>query len=105
MCVASDYKHLMIGGQEQDDRLGWFVRDVLFPLAHTLQIMGPLPAALLTKTVQLQNEIARCLVDFSTRLPANLNTKKTISLLCCMSLLDNPQRFINVPVNLQQRAL
>ena len=37
VCVQSDYKNLMMG-YDQDERLSWFVRDVLFPLAHIIQI-------------------------------------------------------------------
>ena len=53
VCVQGDYKNLMIGGQEQDDRLSWFVSDVLFPLAHILQITAAMPANLLKTTMQL----------------------------------------------------
>jgi len=102
--VQADYKNLMIGGDTQDERLSWFIRDVLFPLAHMLQVTAPVPPNLLKKTMQLQNEIAGCLVDLAMRLTSNLETKNTITNLCCMSLLDNPQRFINTPTSIQQRA-
>ena len=98
VCVQSEYKYLM-SGYNNDERLSWFVKDVLFPLAHLLQITSSLPMNLHKKIVQLQNELARCLVDLSMRLESNMATKKIITSLCSMSLLDNPQRFMNVPPN------
>ena len=35
VCVQSEYKYLM-SGYNNDERLSWFVKDVLFPLAHLL---------------------------------------------------------------------
>ena len=54
VCVqGGEYRNLMTGGADQDERLSWFVKDVLFPLAHILQIKHILAPALQKRTIQL----------------------------------------------------
>lgn len=52
VCVqGGDYRYLMTAAADQDERLTWFVKDVLFPLAHILQIRQPLALAAHKRTI------------------------------------------------------
>ena len=97
VCVQDNYKNLIVG-EHLEERLGWFVTDVLFVLAESLKITADSSlTANPKKTMQLQCEIAGSLVDLSMRVEAV--RKKTITKMCTLLLLDHPLKFLNVPPN------
>ena len=68
VCVQDEYRNLIVG-ENLDERLSWFVTDVLFVLAESLTIKDDSNLnANPKKTMQLQCEIAGALVDLSMRL-------------------------------------
>ena len=95
VCTQDNYKNLIVG-ENLDERLGWFVVDVLFVLAESLAVSKDSSLNLNPKkTMQLQAEIARSLVDLSMRVESV--RKKTITRVCTQLLLDHPLRYLNAP--------